>query len=124
MFAETAFRVITPGFYGALRQAFRRLEPPWVAFAIILVLAPAAVQLLEFLVHLFYPHAEFENRSSYFHSDDGTGVAVQLVFDAPRAMLTGREGRPFSADLKRFPLVYGFLTAIPIAIAGCLRRDK
>jgi len=41
MFAETAFRVVTSGFYGAFTQAFRRLEPPWLAFTIILVPAPA-----------------------------------------------------------------------------------
>ena len=53
MFAETAFRVVTSGFYGALTQAIRRLEPPWLAIIIILVVAPAAVQLLEFVVHFF-----------------------------------------------------------------------
>src|ERR1700733_4773982 len=52
MVAETAFRVVTSGFYGAVTQAIRRLEPPWLGIAIVLFLAPAAVQLLEFAVHL------------------------------------------------------------------------
>ena len=125
MFAETLFRVVTSGFYGALTQAFRRLEPPWLALTIILVLAPAAVQLLEFLVHFFTHTANLK-----------TGIIVSTVMTAfaslfnwysmrHGAMLTGREARPFSADLKRFPaLIYGFVTAVPRAIAERSRRAK
>jgi hypothetical protein len=125
MFAETAFRVLTSGFYGALTQAFRRLEPPWVAFAIILVLAPAAVQLLEFLVHHFTRTPNL--KTGVLISTAMTALASLFNWYSMRqgAMLTGREARPFSADLKRFPaLIYGFVTAIPIAIAGRLRRDR
>ena len=41
------------------------------------------------------------------------------------AMLTGREARPFPADLKRFPaLIYGFVTVIPRAIGERSRRKS
>jgi hypothetical protein len=125
MFAETVFRVVTSGFYGALTQAFRRLEPAWVAFTIILVLTPAVVQLLEFLVHHFTHTPNL--KTGVFISTAMTAMASLFNWYSMRqgAMLTGREARPFSADLKRFPaLLYGFVTAIPIAIAQRLRRDK
>ncbi len=123
MFAETVFRVLTSGFYGALTQALRRLEPPWVAFTIILVLAPAAVQLLEFLVHNFTHTPNL--RTGVIISTTMTALAslFNLYSMRRQAMLTGLEARPFSEDLKRFPaLIYGFVTAIPIAIAKRVRR--
>ena len=125
MFAETAFRVVTSGFYGALTQVIRRLEPPWVSIVIILVVAPAAVQLLELMVH-FFSHTP-NLKTGVILSTVMTALASLFNWYSMRqgAMLTGHEARPFSADLKRFPnLVYGFLTAIPIAIAKRSRRGK
>jgi hypothetical protein len=52
MFAETMLRVVTSGFYGAATQAIRKLEPAWLAILIVLLIAPAAVQVLELGVHL------------------------------------------------------------------------
>lgn len=118
MFAETAFRVVTSGFYGALTQAIRRLEPPWLAILLVLVVAPAAVQVLELFVHLFSRTPNL--KTGVIISTAATALASLFNWYSMRqgAMLTGRDARPFSADLKRFPtLIYGFVTAIPKAIA-------
>jgi hypothetical protein len=117
--------VVTSGFYGALTQAIRRLEPPWVAITIILVLAPAAVQVLEFGVHHFSHTPNL--KTGVLASTAMTALASLFNWYSMRrgAILTGREARPFSADLKRFPaLVYGFVTAVPVALVERLRRDR
>jgi hypothetical protein len=52
MLTDTAFRVVTSGFYGAVTEALRQLGPAWPPILIVVMLAPAIVQLLEFPVHL------------------------------------------------------------------------
>jgi hypothetical protein len=83
----------------------------------ILVLAPAAVQLLEFLVHLFANTPNF--KTGVFISTGMTALASLFNWYSMRQgmMLTGREARPFSADLNRFSaLVHGFVTTIPLPL--------
>lgn len=123
MFAETAFRVVTSGFYGAITQAIRRLQPAWLAITIILVLAPAAVQLLELGVHLVSHTPNL--KTGVLISTTMTAVASLFNWYAMRkgAMLTGSEAKPFWSDLKKFPaLIYGFIMAIPRAALGLVRE--
>ncbi len=124
MFAETAFRVVTSGFYGAVTQAIRKLEPPWLAVMVVLVLAPAAVQLLELGVH-WASHTP-NLKTGVWVSTVMTAVASLFNWYAMRqgAMLTGKEAKPFLSDLKRFPLlIYGFIAAVPkILFARISRR--
>lgn len=49
--AELVLRFATSGFYGALTQTFRRVEPRWVATACAMVLLPSLAHSIEFLVH-------------------------------------------------------------------------
>jgi hypothetical protein len=122
MFAETAFRVVTSGFYGAVTQAIRRLEPAWLAVLIVLVLAPAAVQLLELGVHFVSKTPNL--KTGVIVSTVMTAVASMFNWYAMRhgTMLTGSEAKPFLSDLKRFPaLVYGFVMAIPRMLAARFR---
>ena len=123
MVAETAFRVVTSGFYGAVMQAIRRLEPPWLAIVIVLVLAPAAVQLLELGVHVFSGTPNL--KTGVLVSTAMTAVASLFNWYSMRqgALLTGEGASPFLSDLKRLPrLIYGFVTAIPRAVAEWLSR--
>ena len=119
MFAETAFRAITSGFYGAVTQALRRLEPAWLAIVIVLVLAPAAVQLMEYAVHVVSGTPNL--KTGILVSSALTGIASLFNWYAMRhgTMLTGREAQPFWSDLKRLPgILVGFLVAIPKALLG------
>lgn len=123
MFAETAFRVVTSGFYGAVTEAIRKLKPAWLAILIVLVLAPAAVQLLELGVHVVSHTPNL--KTGVWVSTIMTAVASLFNWYAMRQgiMLTGSEAKPFLSDLKRFPLlVYGFITAIPKLLAERLSR--
>src|SRR5690242_21161420 len=53
MLAEFGYRGITSGFYGAITQAFRQAEPPWVAGAVTAVLLPLFSHSIELGLHLF-----------------------------------------------------------------------
>jgi hypothetical protein len=48
---ELVFRCTTAGFYGALTQAFRRVQPVWVGMTAGMLLLPLATHVLEFFVH-------------------------------------------------------------------------
>ena len=122
MFAETVFRVVTSGFYGAATQALRKLEPAWLAVLIILLLAPAAVQLLEYAVH--HLHGTPNVKTGVLVSSAMTGIASLFNWYAMRhgTMLTGKEGQSFLADLRSLPwILWRFLSAGPNAL---LRRIR
>ncbi len=51
MRTELVFRAITSGFYGALTENFREVEPPWAAATTAMILLPIANHSLELLVH-------------------------------------------------------------------------
>jgi hypothetical protein len=51
MSTELIFRGITSGFYGALTEGFREVEPPWAAAAGVLIVLPFANHAVEFVVH-------------------------------------------------------------------------
>jgi hypothetical protein len=48
---ELLFRLTTSGFYGALTQSFRHVEPRWQGQLAALIVVPAVGHSLEFLVH-------------------------------------------------------------------------
>lgn len=88
-----------------------------MAVLLLLLLAPAAVQALELMVHYFSHTPNL--KTGILVSSAMTAVAPLFNWYSMRqgAMLTGREAQPFSADLKRFPrLIWGFVAAIPIAL--------
>lgn len=123
MMAETAFRVVTSGFYGGVTEAIRQLEPAWLAVLIVLMMAPAVVQLLEFAVHLFIGTPNL--KTGVFVSTAMTAVASLFNWYSMRqgTLLTGRNATSFWSDLKRFPvLIYGFVTTIPNAVGERLGR--
>ena len=121
MVAETAFRVVTSGFYGAATQAIRTLEPAWLAVALVLVVAPLIVQVAEYGFHLAVGTAHA--RTGVIVSSIMTALASLFNWYAMRhhAMLTGSEARPFSEDLKRLPsLILRFIMAGPAALLRML----
>ena len=117
MFAETVFRVITSGFYGAFTQGIRKLEPAWLSVAIVLILAPLAVQVMEFAVHRVSGTANL--KTGIVVSTAMTAIASLFNWYAMRrgAMLTGKESRSFGEDLRQFPtLIVNFVMEMPKAL--------
>src|SRR5262245_2790114 len=53
MKTELCFRLSTAGFYGAVTQAFRRVEPPLAGTVAAMVMLPLLTHSLELMVHLW-----------------------------------------------------------------------
>jgi hypothetical protein len=123
MLAESVFRAITSGFYGAIVQALRHMEPTWLAALLISVVLPAGIQALEFLVHWLRGTPNLG--AGIFVSILVSGIAALFNWYAMRrgTLLTGTESRPFLADLKSLPaVIFGFVIAGPVAIWRLTKR--
>lgn len=110
MLIETSFRALTSGFYGAITQALRKMEPPWLAILIIVVLAPAVVQVLEAGVHWIRGTPNLA--AGIVVSTIVTAIGSLFNWYAMRkgTFLTGDEGESLLADLKNLPrVIFGFL---------------
>ncbi len=122
-FVEVLFRTITSGVNGAITQALRKMQPTWLAIFIVLVAFPAAVQVLEFMVHSLRGTPNL--KGGVILSAIVTGIASLFNWYAMRhgTLLTGKEGRSFWADLKVMPIVIGkFIAAAPIFLWRLSRR--
>ncbi len=117
MVAETAFRALTSGFWGAFTQALRLMEPAWLAVFLVVVVAPVVVQGLEYSVHAANGTANL--KQGFLVSCLVTGVASLFNWYAMRhgTFVTGREGSTLWQDVKRLPLiVWGFVAIGPVAV--------
>ena len=68
---EFLFRFATSGFYGALTQAFRRVEPARTGMIAAMVILPLLAHTLEFIVHWWRGTANL-----------GLSITVSLCFTA------------------------------------------
>ena len=120
--AEFALFAVMAGFTGALTQRVRNLRPVWAASLIVLVVIPLCLHSVEWLAH-----------TALGSVAKGRGVALSLAMTVVAelfnwyvmrqgAMLAGREGAPFVADVKRIPaLIGGFLCGV--AGASLVRKS-
>ncbi len=122
MTTELWFRFSTAGFYGALTQAFRRVEPQRDALVGALVLVPAVSHGLELAVHWW-------RGTDLLAASVGASVVMTAfsttfnVFAMRRGVLiTGEERRPLMADLCALPrLLVLFVAASARAGASAWR---
>jgi hypothetical protein len=107
---EFAFRFATAGFYGAVTQAFRRVEPPMLAALGAVVLLPAIAHSLEFLVHWLRGTSELA--ISIVASIAFTVLSTSFNLFAMRrgALIAGEGAASLLSDLRRMPrLLISFL---------------
>lgn len=107
---ESAFYIVTAGFYGAIIESFRRARPYWKAVLTVTVVVPAINHSLEFLLHWLGGTERI-----------ASGVAVSIIFSLFSAnfnlyvmsrgvLIVGSEREPLWRDLWRMPrLVLDFL---------------
>lgn len=105
LMTEFVLRGATSGFYGAVTQNFRRVEPPWCAFLAVFVLLPLGQHVLEFLVHLVRGTPRLG--SSILASVGFTvlSTAVNLHLMRKGLLVVGDEGRSLFDDLAALPRV-------------------
>jgi len=125
MFAEFLFRALTSGFYGSLVQAFRKVEPVWIAGVTVLILLPLISHSLELAVHLARGTPKLLN--SLVASVVFTEISTLFNLYAMRrgAFVVGAEASSMSSDMRQAPrLIAGFIAAGPLAIVRYLRSPQ
>ncbi len=123
MVAEFLFRAATAGFYGALTQAFCRVEPAWKAGMAAMFFVPLISHSLEFGLH--YMRGTPRLFTSIISSMVFTMLSTLFNVYAMRrgALLVCPDARPAVSDLRRIPqLLGGFLAAGPVALYGWARQ--
>jgi hypothetical protein len=123
MLAEFAYRACTAGFYGALTQAFRRVQPSWKAMLAAMFLLPLVSHSLEFTLHWLRGTPNLT--ASIIASVIFTGLSTTFNLHAMRRgiFVTGVGARSLLFDLTQVPpLLASYLTAGPRAITRHLKR--
>lgn len=103
MAVEFLFRFATAGFYGALTQAFRRVEPERTATLTAMVVLPFVGHSLELLVH--WSRATPHLAESILASVALTALSTAFNLFAMRrgALIVGDGSRPLLHDLIEMP---------------------
>jgi hypothetical protein len=115
---EAALYAVIAGFYGALIQHFRRVQPAWQATLLLMACLPACNHALEFTVHRLSGTPQLAR-----------GMVLSVIFSMLSAcfnlfamrrgvLLIGNERRSLLDDLRLLPnVVWQFITAVPRAFA-------
>ena len=119
MITEFCFRLATSGFYGAITQRFRSVEPPLLGLLGAILLLPAVAHSLEFVVHTLRGTPELA--ASMIASVGFTMLSTAFNLFAMRrgALIVGEGTRTLVDDLRAMPrLVVLFVAAVA---RTCLR---
>jgi hypothetical protein len=105
MFAEFLYRALTSGFYGAITQKLRSIEPRWKANIIATLGIPAASHLVEFLVH--YLRGTPNLRGSILMSVIFTVFSTLFNLHAMRRgiLLVGQDQKTLGEDFRAIPVL-------------------
>lgn len=113
LLAEFCLRAVTAGFYGALTQAFRKVEPVWHGTVAALICLPLCAHSLELAVH--WVRGTPNLVASILASAAFTVLSTSFNLHAMRrgAFITGHEAAPLGKDLLAVPgLVVGFFGSV------------
>jgi hypothetical protein len=113
MLTELCFRFATSGFYGALTQAFRRVEPPWAGTVGAMLLLPVLAHSLEFVVHSWRGTPELAASMAASIAFTMLSTAFNLFAMRRGALVVGAGTGTLLADLRVMPkLVVLFVTSL------------
>jgi hypothetical protein len=105
MYAEFAYRSITAGFYGAITQQFRQVQPRWAAAWLVGAGIPVVSHTIELEVH--WLHGTPNLRASFAASVAFTILSTLFNLHAMRAgvLVVGEGSGSLLADLRSLPPV-------------------
>jgi hypothetical protein len=103
LLAEFCLRAATAGFYGALTQSFRRVEPAWQGYVAATICLPVCAHSLELLVHWFRGTPNLA--ASMLASIAFTAFSTSFNLHAMRrgAFITGEGAGSLSSDFRAVP---------------------
>jgi hypothetical protein len=102
---ELIFRLSTSGFYGALTQSFRRVQPAWVGAAAAAALLPVVSHSIELLVH--WLRGTVNLKTSIAASICFTAISTVFNWYVMRrgALVVGEGEASIWSDLARMPML-------------------
>jgi hypothetical protein len=103
MVTEFCFRFATSGFYGALTQTFRRVEPSWAGTVGAMLLLPALAHSLEFVVHSWRGTPELAASMAASIAFTMLSTAFNLFAMRRGALVVGAGTRTLADDLRAMP---------------------
>jgi hypothetical protein len=120
MTTELLFRFTTSGFYGAMTQAFRRVEPAGAATFAVMILLPLVSHSLEFVVHVWRGTIVLATSIGASVALTAISTAFNLFAMRHGALVTGHDHRSLAADLAEMPRL---LALFVVTVARrCARR--
>lgn len=112
MAAEFGFRFLTAGFYGALTQWFRRVEPALLGTAGAIVVLPVVAHSLEFIVHSWRGTPNLATGMAASIAFTCVSTAFNLFAMRRGALIIGDGRQSLLQDLRAMPrLVVLFVAA-------------
>lgn len=115
MMAEFIYRALTAGFYGAMTQSFRRIEPRWKGTVAALTVVPLLTHTIEFTIH--YLRGTPNLKGSLIASACFTILSTSFNLFAMRrgTLVSGRGARSIAEDMAALPgLIAGFVSSGPL----------
>jgi hypothetical protein len=103
MTTEFCFRIVTAGFYGAVTQAFRRVEPPHAGTMAAMVVLPALAHSLELTVHWWRQTPELGVSMAASIAFTAVSTSFNLFAMRQGTFVVGAGGRSLVADLVSVP---------------------
>jgi hypothetical protein len=119
MTTEFCFRISTAGFYGAVTQAFRRVEPPAAGTVAVMVVLPLLTHSLELTVHWWRGTPELGLSMAASVAFTALSTSFNLFAMRRGAFVVGAGHQSLLSDLLSLPrLVAQFVRA---AARTCVR---
>ena len=109
---EVVFRFASAGFYGALTQAFRAVQPPQAGMIGALLVVPATGHLTEFAVHAWRGTAELWRSIGFSIVFTAISTTFHLFAMQRGVLVVGAGGGTLLRDIRALPRLIGaFLLA-------------
>lgn len=119
---EVVFRLATAGFYGALTQAFRHVEPRSAATVTVMVLLPLVAHTLELAVHAVRGTPALAASISVSVVFTAVSTAFNLFAMRQGVLIVGKGRRSLIEDLCAMPRLFAlfFTTVVRSCVRACL----
>jgi hypothetical protein len=123
MFTEMCFRSVSTGFYAAITQSFRNVQPQWAANLTTMILLPVLSHSAEFFVHRISGTSRLS--ASIFASILFTVLSTAFNLHAMRRgiLITGEKNLSLVEDLRRVPAILFEFLMIPAVLLKNLFGD-
>ena len=113
MSAEFVYRAATAGFYGALTQAFRKVEPRWHGAVVATGMLIVVSHTIELAIHWLRGTPNLWGSIGASLAFTAASTLFNLHAMRQGALVTGAEGKTMAADLRMLPSIVASIFTRP-----------